>query len=216
MARGKPVPDNGSPLPSQLPLWCLPACAASDGPFLAWQVESRSGLKERPMVLPALMHGLLGAGALLAPAVLQSQVEAFAGQAALVDPRLLLPACARPEFGWGPGGRSVMVHCAMPEWRVFVPVGGGGAAAAVKPPSPSPTRVAASPPAIPAIRRGDRVSLEVGGDGFVIAMDVVADTDSKDGRVALRPVAGGRRLNGIIDADGHVRLHGLNNMVNGR
>jgi hypothetical protein len=34
--------------------------------------------------------------------------------------------------------------------------------------------------------------------------------------VPLRAVAGGRRLFGAVDDDGHVRLRGLNNMVNGR
>lgn len=164
------------------------------------------------MALASLMHGLLAGTGLLAPAALQLQVEAFAGQTALVDPRLLLPACARPEFAWASGGRSVMVHCAAPEWRVFIPVGEGGAVAPMPVEQPAPRRDLAAP----AIRRGDRVSLEIGGAGFVIAMDAVAEADSRDGRVALRPVAGGRRFTGVIDDDGHVRLHGLNAMVNGR
>ena len=166
------------------------------------------------MALSTLMHGLLAGAGLLAPATLQVQVEAFAGQTALVDPRLLLPACARPDFAWASGGRSVVVHCAAPEWRVFIPVGEGGSAppmpVALPTPEPRPDSMA------PAIRRGDRVSLEIGGAGFVIAMDAVAEADSRDGRVALRPVAGGRRFTGAIDADGHVRLRGLNTMVNGR
>jgi flagella basal body P-ring formation protein FlgA len=168
----------------------------------------------RPMALAALIHGLLAGTGLLAPATLQMQVEAFAGQAALVDPRLLLPACARPDFAWASGGRSVMVRCAAPEWRVFIPVGEAGSTVPVlvNPPMPSP----APEPAGPAIRRGDRVSLEIGGAGFVIAMDAVAEADARDGRVALRPVAGGRRLTGLIDDDGHVRLRGLSTMVNGR
>lgn len=164
------------------------------------------------MPLPALIHGLLASAGLLAPAALQMQVEAFAGKAALVDPRLLLPACGRPDFAWASGGRSVMVHCGAPEWRVFIPVGEGGAVAA----SPASVAGPVRDNAAPAIRRGDRVSLEVGGAGFVIAMDAVAEADSRDGRVALRPVAGGKRLYGVIDDDGHVRLRGLNTMVNGR
>jgi hypothetical protein len=164
------------------------------------------------MPLPALIHGLLASAGLLAPAVLQMQVEAFAGQPVLVDPRLLLPACERLDFAWASGGRSVMVHCTAPEWRVFIPVGEGSAAAA------TPIAVPANPVArtAPAIRRGDRISLEVGGAGFVIAMDAVAEADSREGRVALRPVAGGKRLYGVIDDDGHVRLRGLSTMVNGR
>ena len=166
------------------------------------------------MALSTLMHGLLAGAGLLAPATLQVQVEAFAGQTALVDPRLLLPACARPDFAWASGGRSVVVHCGAPEWRVFIPVGEGGSAppmpVALPTPEPRPDSMA------PAIRRGDRVSLEIGGDGFVIAMDAVAEADSRDGRVALRAGAGGRLLYGIVDADGQVRLRGLSAMVNDR
>jgi flagella basal body P-ring formation protein FlgA len=166
------------------------------------------------MLLSTLIQGLFASTSLLAPAALQMQVEAFSGQTALVDPRLLLPACARPDFAWARGGRSVMVHCAAPEWRVFIPVGEGAVVA------PLPVEVAAPAqrrePAGPAIRRGDRISLEVGGAGFVIAMDAVAEADSRDGRVALRPVAGGKRLYGVIDDDGHVRLRGLSTVVNGR
>lgn len=176
------------------------------------------------MLLSTLIQGLFASAGLVAPAALQMQVEAFSGQTALVDPRLLLPSCARPDFAWASGGRSVMVHCAAPEWRVFIPVGEGGAVAPMPvnayAPSPSPTPTPTPTPrreaAGPAIRRGDRISLEVGGAGFVIAMDAVAEADSRDGRVALRPVAGGRRLYGVIDEDGHVRLRGLSTLVNGR
>ena len=160
------------------------------------------------MAIITLVGGLMG---LMAPAVLQSQVEAFSGQAALVDPRLLLPACARPDFAWAMGGRSVMVRCAAPEWRVFVPVMQGGAVAAVMPAfTPRPDAEA------PAVRRGDRVTLEVDGDGFVIGMEAVAEADARDGRVTLRAASGGRRLTGVVGTDGRVRLRGLSNMVNGR
>lgn len=173
------------------------------------------------MLLSTLIQGLFATSGLLAPAALQMQVEAFSGQTALVDPRLLLPACSRPDFAWASGGRSVMVHCAAPEWRVFIPVGEGGAVAPlpVHAATPAPRPEAPGPRSetgTPAIRRGDRISLEVGGAGFVIAMDAVAESDSRDGRVALRPVAGGRRLYGVIDDDGHVRLRGLSTVVNGR
>jgi flagella basal body P-ring formation protein FlgA len=158
-----------------------------------------------PALILLLMPGAAWAADLMSPLTLQAQVEAFAGQPAMIDPRLMLPACGRPEIGWAPGRRSVMVHCPMPEWRVFVPVGGGPAATG------SPPRDAA-----PAIRRGDRVTVEAGGNGFVIGMEAVADADSRDGRVALRPVNGGRRLYGVVDDDGRVTIRGLNPMVNGR
>ena len=151
------------------------------------------------MALTILIGGLLLG--LTSPAALQAGVEAFAGRPALVDQRLLLPLCAEPAFAWSAGGRSVTVRCAAPEWQVFVPLAG----------APSTAEAA-----LPAVRRGDRVTLEVGGDGFVIGMDAVAEADSRDGRVALRAVNGGRRLTGTIGADGHIRLRGLSTMVNGR
>jgi flagella basal body P-ring formation protein FlgA len=155
------------------------------------------------MLLMALMQGWASATALMPPALLQAQVEAFAGKPALVDPRLLLPACARPEMAFAVAGRSVMVRCTAPEWRVFVPVGEGGTVDAPVAVRPTPLE---GPRPVPAVRRGDRVTLEVGGDGFVIGMDTIADADARDGRVALRGVAGGRRLYGIIGDDGRVRL----------
>ena len=164
-----------------------------------------------------LMTTLLPLLALMAPAVLQSQVEAFAGQVALVDLRLLLPACARPDFAWAPGGSSVMVRCAAPEWRVFVPVGERGAVAASVPPAmPMPAFTPRPETATPLVRRGDRVTVEVGGEGFVIGMEAIADADARDGRVALRPTSGGRRVMALVDADGRVRLRGASSVVNSR
>ena len=175
------------------------------------------------MSIAALINGLLAGAGLMSPAALQTRVEAFSGQPALVDPRLLLPACTRPDFAWVAGGRSIMVRCAAPVWRVFVPVGESGVVAAVAAPAPLPAFVPRAVSEAPAVRRGERVTLEVGGDGFVIGMDAVAESDSRGGRVPLR--AGGRRLTGVIGDDGHVRLRGGNgavplqdssNMLNGR
>ena len=177
------------------------------------------------MLMMALIQGLAGAAslmppALMPPALLQAQVEAFAGKPARVDPRLLLPACERPAMAFAVAGRSVMVHCALPEWRVFVPVGDGGAMVADTPlrQASAATRPETRPETheVPAVRRGDRVMLEVGGDGFVIGIDTVADADARDGRVALRGVAGGRRLYGIVGDDGRVRLRNSSHVVNDR
>ncbi len=142
--------------------------------------------------------------AMMAPADLQARVEGFAGRPAMVDQRLLLPDCPAPTLSWA-SAQSVLVHCAAPEWRVFVPVSGGAAVAI------APQIVAA-----PLIRRGDRVVVEMGGEGFTIGMETIADADSRDGRVTLRVIDGSRRLTGIIGADGRVRINGLNAMVSGR
>lgn len=157
-------------------------------------------------------------GAQLFPiAELQARVEAFAGRPATVDPRLLLPDCARPEFSWVPTGRSVMVWCPSPDWRVYVPV-------ATASPSTAPwqnmvtalPQTPSGPPTPPLIRRGDRVVVEAGGAGFVVAVEAVAEGDARDGRVLLRSAAGGRRMTGIVAADGRVSINGLSGMVNGR
>lgn len=173
---------------------------------------------KRPLFGLALMAAPVAAAGLYPLATLQARVERFAGQPALIDSRLLLPDCAAPDLGWAVPGRSVRVHCAAPEWQVFVSVGN----AVVPAPNPelvnAPSPVAETPaPARPQIRRGDRVMVEAGGAGFVVAMEAIADGDSRDGRVALRASGGdGRRLAGVVLPDGRVTLHGLNPPLNGR
>ena len=186
--------------------------------FLLWYPRDAVELVakgKRPMMSMTLMQGLAGAATLMSPGDLQAQVEAFAGKPAIVDPRMLLPACTRPELAFAVAGRSVMVRCTAPEWRVFVPVGDGGGVDAIVPArQPAIDARTASP--TPVVRRGDRLTLEVGGAGFVIGMEAVADADARDGRVALRGVAGGRRLYGIVGDDGRVRLRSLSGVVNDR
>jgi len=147
--------------------------------------------------------------AITAPARLQAAAEIFAGRPVVVDPRLLLPACRDPALAWGPAARSVAISCAAPVWQVFVPLADGQ----------QPTMVPVADPATrsrQAIRRGDRVTVEAAGPGFVIGLAAVADADARDGRVLLRPDGGGKRLTGIIGDDGRVRLTGLTTIMNGR
>jgi flagella basal body P-ring formation protein FlgA len=151
---------------------------------------------------------------MITPARLQAAVEVFAGQPALVDPRLLLPACGRPEMAFAGGGRSVMVRCAAPEWRVFIPVGSGVAGAF--PASAAPAAPPAADRAAPLVRRGDRVMVEIEGDGFVVGMEGLAEADARDGRVTVRPASGGRRMVAMVDDDGRVRIRGLKSVVNRR
>lgn len=165
----------------------------------------------------ALVAAPASAAPMIEPARLQAAAEMFAGQAVIVDPRLLLPACRDPAMAWGPGGRSVAINCAAPAWQVFVPVASGALPVAS---GALPIVAAAAPvPAVAErsrIRRGDRVTVEAAGPGFVIGMAAVADADSRDGRVLLRPDGGSRRLTGIIGDDGRVRLGGLSSLVKGR
>jgi hypothetical protein len=109
-----------------------------------------------------------------------------------------------------------MVRCPSPDWRVFVPVGEGGAVAPVPPAAATEPVLAGLPRPQPAVRRGDQITVEVGGDGFVIGMAAIADADARDGRVALRATAGGRRLFGFVGEDGRVRLRDSSRMVNSR
>lgn len=163
----------------------------------------------------ALVAAPATAAPMIEPARLQAAAEMFAGQAVVVDPRLLLPACRDPAMAWGPGGRSVAINCAAPAWQVFVPLAAGAPQV-----SAGAVQVSAAPaPAVaerPRIRRGDRVTVEAAGPGFVIGMAAVADADSREGRVLLRPDGGSRRMTGIIGDDGRVRLGGLSTLVNGR
>ncbi len=183
----------------------------------------------------ALVAAPATAAPMIEPARLQAAAEMFAGQAVVVDPRLLLPACRDPAMAWGPGGRSVAINCAAPAWQVFVPLAAGASqvsagasqvsagasqvSAGASQVSAGAVPVAAPVPAgaeRPRIRRGDRVTVEAAGPGFVIGMAAVADADSRDGRVLLRPDGGSRRMTGIIGDDGRVRLGGLSTLVNGR
>lgn len=158
--------------------------------------------------LTMLLQAALPNAPMITPATLQAAVELFAGRPALVDPRLLLPACARPDMAFDSGRRSVVVHCAAPEWRVFVPLRSDVALAALPPPVVDR--------AAPAIRRGDRVTVEAEGPGFVVGMEAVAEQDSRDGRVVVHPTGGGRRIVAQLGEDGRVRIRPLNAVVNSR
>lgn len=143
--------------------------------------------------------------AMMAPEVLAARVEAFSGAKATVDPRLILPDCAAPQIDWaGPG--SVSVRCAVPAWQVFVPVAAAGAGPAV---------VAASGiGGAPLVRRGDRVVVEMGGNGWLVAIEGVAESDARGDRVMVKTAS--KRLSCLIGADGRITIHGLSGMVNGR
>lgn len=84
------------------------------------------------------------------------QVSAFAGQPAPpIDRRLRLARCSVPlALGWyGMNSQSVQVRCPVPGgWTLYVPVAQSGVA-------PQPHL----------IRRGDAVTVTVGGDGFAVS-----------------------------------------------
>ncbi|OYY73191.1 MAG: hypothetical protein B7Y47_00430 [Sphingomonas sp. 28-63-12] len=121
-------------------------------------------------------------------------VEAFTGKPigaeggarTPVDQRLKLALCPMVSISWRATNHdSVVVSCAGPQWRVYVPV--------ILAPTPIAAPAAAAPVAVKpqiVIKRGDPVMIEAGANGFSISRDGVAMTDA---------VAGGRLL---VDVDG--------------
>ncbi|SOB80188.1 flagella basal body P-ring formation protein FlgA [Sphingomonas guangdongensis] len=107
------------------------------------------------------------------------------GARTLVDPRLKLAACPLPELDWrGTLQDAVVVRCAAPAWRIYVPV--KLAPQPVR--APIAAAVSAAPLAAkpePVIRRGDPITVEAGTAGFSITRDGVAMGDA---------VAGGRLM----------------------
>jgi flagella basal body P-ring formation protein FlgA len=147
------------------------------------------------LTIAYLLVAALPGPAMMPPEVLAAQVEAFANAKAMVDPRLILPDCAAPRLEWA-GPRSVSVRCGAPVWQVFVAVQGESGV--------HPVAQTLEISSVPAVRRGDRVVVEAGGEGFLVAVEGVAETDARDGRVMVK--AGNKRLLCIVDADGHVKI----------
>ena len=112
------------------------------------------------------------------------------GARAPVDERLRLAQCPTVALAWRTAAQdAVVVRCAGPEWRIFVPVlmpasqpavAAGTSAAAVVPAGP------------PVIRRNDPVTVEAGTDGFSITREGIAMGDAAVGARFLVRVDGAR------------------------
>jgi len=123
-------------------------------------------------------------------ATIDARVAAFTGAgighpggaAQPVDRRLRLRACgSEPTLAWHTARRdTVVVQC--PDaggWRLFVPVSGGAAPAAQ---------------ALPAVNRGDAVSIAVSGPGFSVSQPGEALEGGPAGAwIRARPLAAGNR-----------------------
>jgi len=98
-----------------------------------------------------------------------------------VDRRLMLKTCNAPlALSWRTQARqSVVVDCPdMRGWRLFVPVKSAAPAAA----------------ALPAIRRGDTVTIAVSGTGFTVSQPGEAMESGPQGAwIRIRPVDGSAR-----------------------
>lgn len=130
-------------------------------------------------------------------ATLAAQIGSFAGSAPVLDPRLQLAACPAPEIGWaGPTRAAVSVQCDTPAWRIYVPL-------------------ASRPAVVPLVRRGDAVMVAVGGSGFSVTVDGVAEADAAAGdRLRVKLASG--RLIAIVGDDGNLTLPGYSSPRAGR
>jgi flagella basal body P-ring formation protein FlgA len=169
------------------------------------------------MILPLL----LSAAAAAAPgfqdtAALDRAVAAFTAQPigalggarAPVDPRLRLATCPMVAMSWRTDAHdAVVVACAGPSWRIFVPVLAPPRAAPAAAPVLQPA--AAVAPAAPVIRRGDPVTIEAGSDGFSITRDGVAMGDAAPGaRLMVKVDDTPRPVQAVAVAAGRATLPG--------
>lgn len=129
---------------------------------------------------------LLAAAGFQSTAALDAAVAAFTGKPAgseggaraAVDARLRLAACAAPDISWQSERQTaVVVRCASPAWRIYVPV--IASAVAARPTAMSTT--AAPVRAEPVVRRGDPVTVEARASGFAITREGVAMGDAAPG-----------------------------------
>ncbi|MEY3658741.1 MAG: hypothetical protein RL425_1502 [Pseudomonadota bacterium] len=112
---------------------------------------------------------------------LDRQVAAIA-PAQPIDRRLKLRRCPAPVVIEPFGGRGLSVSCAAIGWRIFV------ATAPMNTPSQGPLD----------IRRGDVVSLQVPGEGFVISTSATALDDARAGQMLRLKMA---RDSAVISAE---------------
>lgn len=151
-------------------------------------------------------------------ASLDRTVSAFTGHPAgveggartPVDPRLRLATCPTVSLSWRTEQHdAVVVACAGPAWRIFVPViRPAGAPAAVA------TRASFAPAvkAEPVIRRGDPIVIEAGNDGFSISREGVAMADAAPGARFMVKVDDTRTpVQAIAVAGGRATLPGWTN-----
>lgn len=168
-----------------------------------------------------MILALLAAAAAAAPAyqdteTLDRAVAAFTtrpigsegGARTAIDTRLRLATCPMVALSWRSEAHdAVVVACAGPTWRVFVPVIAPPRAAA-----PMAAAGAAAPPpraAAPVIRRGDPVTIEAGSEGFSITRDGIAMADAAPGaRLMVKVGDDNRPVQTVAVDSGRVTLPG--------
>ena len=163
---------------------------------------------------------LIGLAAAVTPfqdiGALDRAVAAFTGRTigeeggarATLDARLRLKTCPTVSLSWRTDAHdAVVIACAGPDWRLFVPV-------RTPPQQTVIARGAASAPAQTVekvIRRGDPLMIEAGSDGFSITREGVAMADAAAGqRLMVRVTDGKMPVQAVALAPGRATLPGWN------
>lgn len=134
-------------------------------------------------------------------------VGVMGGARAPIDARLRLATCPTVALSWRSDSHdAVVVACAGPAWRIFVPV--------LAPPRPA-APAAAAPMAMvaraapPVIRRGDPVTIEAGSDSFSITREGVAMGDAAAGaRLLVKVDDAPRPVQAVAVEQGRATLPG--------
>jgi len=127
------------------------------------------------------------------------------GARTAIDARLRLRTCPTVALSWRSDAHdAVVVSCAGPDWRLFVPVLAPPAAS-----SPAAPRIAAAAKAEPVIKRGDPVVIEAGSPGFSISREGTAMTDAAAGaRFTVRVADAKLPVQAVAVAQGRATLPG--------
>ena len=124
-----------------------------------------------------------------------------------IDTRLRLAACATVALSWRTEAHdAVVVSCAGPDWRIYVPVTMAANATAAR---VQPAAYAMPVKLDPIIKRGDPVVIEAGSAGFAISREGVALADAQQGARFLVRVDDSRQpVQAIAVAGGRATLPG--------
>jgi flagella basal body P-ring formation protein FlgA len=134
------------------------------------------------------------------------------GARAAVDGRLRLASCPTVALSWRSEAKdAVVVTCAGPDWRIFVPV---RRVAPVTTSPAAPVTGSAAPvvaaKVAPVIKRGDPVLIEAGSGGFQITREGIAAADAAPGaRLPVRVEGAVQPVQAVAVAHGRVALPGL-------
>lgn len=147
---------------------------------------------------------------------LDKAVAAFAGKSigedggprAAIDPRLRLKQCSTVALSWRTDAHdAVVVSCAAPEWRLFVPIRMPAGATVVTRPGGATAAPAAMAEKV--IKRGDPLVIEAGSDGFSITREGIAMADAAEGQRLMVRIDGGKMpVQAVAVAAGRATLPG--------